>query len=72
MVEDFVDLATLKAMRDTFRDYDLEWEFIKCMDCLYEIQYPHAVLVIESNPNMVGWNWILVFEATNDNALGAI
>lgn len=72
MIEDFMDFATLKGMKDTFRDYDLEWEFIRCMDALYELQYPYAVMVIEDNPQMVGWNWILVFEAQNDNAIGAL
>ena len=72
MIEDFTDLATLKAMKSTFRDYDREWEFIKAMDCLCELKMPYAVTVFDDDARMVGWNWILVFEAQNDNAIGVL
>lgn len=72
MTEDFIDFATLRGMKDMFRDYDLELEFERQMYCLMELKYPFAVVVFKDDPVMVGWNWLLVFEAVNDNALGTV
>lgn len=55
-----------------FRNYELEWDFIKEMDRMGEIKFDQALVVIDCNPNLVGENWILVYEAENDNALSAI
>ena len=61
-----------KAVAATFRNYDLEWSFIKEMDNLGEVNFPHAIVVIDCCPEMIGQNWILVYEAQNDNSVGVL
>lgn len=55
-----------------FRDYDLEWEFIKEMDKMADIKFDETLLVIDCNPRLIGENWIIVYEAQNDNKIGEI
>ena len=68
----FIDLESVKAAEHLFRNYDLEWEFIKEMDKMCGIKFDAAILIHDSNPRMVGENWIIVYEAVNDNKFGEV
>lgn len=59
-----------KVIENLFRNYDQELAFVKSMYKLEDMKFDQAVMVTDFTMNLVGENWILVFEAVNDNRFG--
>lgn len=71
-MDEYAALFGKPIIRPEFRDYDLEWDFIREMDKMSELQFDQSLLVIDCNPRLVGENWIMIYEGMNDNSLGLI
>lgn len=69
----FTDWETVKSTAIGFRNYDLEWAFIKWMDNLADINCKHSCICDGmENLDLVGVQFFMTFNPTNDNSISLI
>lgn len=68
----FTDWKTAISAAQEFRNYDIEWSFIKWMDQLAEINCKYSCICFGEDLDVAGVQFFMKPSAENDNEIGVI